>query len=246
MIKEKCVLVTGGAKRIGAELSKVLAQKGYNLIIHYNKSKEDAEKLRDKLREENSMSKILVYKADLTNPVELSRLIDFIEKEFCQLDILVNNASFFEKDDDKSTSIEMIDYYQAIHVTAPMFLFKWMITKNKSKNIVIVNMLDKLRSGEVDIVKDYGPYFLYSFSKHCQYLLHCYMEKEIRQKKTNCRLFGFLLHLVLSDKSTDEYFSKLNITQKDMQDQIQEICCELSKVLSDETFQSKIFNIKSK
>ena len=51
MKEEKTALITGGAKRLGRSISKELARAGYNVIIHYNSSENDAQSLREELLE---------------------------------------------------------------------------------------------------------------------------------------------------------------------------------------------------
>ena len=48
MVEDKTVLITGAAKRIGAEVAKFLISKGMNVIVHYNNSNQQALELKDK------------------------------------------------------------------------------------------------------------------------------------------------------------------------------------------------------
>ena len=56
MTKIRTVLITGGAKRIGSAIAKYLHQHGFNIIITYNKSKNDAEKISHTLNNDRSNS----------------------------------------------------------------------------------------------------------------------------------------------------------------------------------------------
>lgn len=86
----KTVLVTGGAKGIGAAISKVLAKEGYQVIINYKTSKQKAEEIKERLN--RSGLKVEIYKADLTKKVEVSEMIENIIKRYGKIDILINNA----------------------------------------------------------------------------------------------------------------------------------------------------------
>lgn len=83
-------IVTGGAKGIGRAIVKEIAKKGINVVINYNTSKEQAEKLQRELLDNGY--KVEIYKADVSKREEVKELIEFTEKKFGDIDILVNNA----------------------------------------------------------------------------------------------------------------------------------------------------------
>ena len=86
----KTALVTGGARGIGAFISRTLGTTGVKVVINYNKSGDRAEKLRDELCSEGFESEI--FQADVSEPAQVDRLFQFIRSYSGQLDILVNNA----------------------------------------------------------------------------------------------------------------------------------------------------------
>lgn len=86
----KTVLVTGGAKGIGAAISEVLAKEGYQVIINYKTSKQRAEEIKERLT--RSGLKVEIYKADLTKKAEVSEMVENIIKKYGKIDILINNA----------------------------------------------------------------------------------------------------------------------------------------------------------
>ena len=86
----KVAIVTGGAKGIGAEIVRTLAENGYIVILNYNNSKVQAEELKNEMLQ-NGFN-IEVVKADVTNRNEVNSLIEFSIKKFKKIDILVNNA----------------------------------------------------------------------------------------------------------------------------------------------------------
>ena len=86
--ENKWVLITGGAKRIGAEVARTLHARGMNLAIHYNSSNEDAEELcRDlnKIRVDST----LVFGANLTSNEAVEGLIPQVLRETGRLDVLI-------------------------------------------------------------------------------------------------------------------------------------------------------------
>ena len=89
-------LVTGGAKRIGASISKHLAKSGWNVIIHFNTNKKAAIQLRSKIIKLGGSAEII--KADLSKEKHVKELIPRIKKKYGDLSLLINNASIFERD----------------------------------------------------------------------------------------------------------------------------------------------------
>lgn len=86
----KVAIVTGGAKGIGAEIVRTLAENGYIVILNYNNSKVQAEGLKNEMLQKGF--NIEVVKADVSNRNEVNSLIEFAIKKFKKIDILVNNA----------------------------------------------------------------------------------------------------------------------------------------------------------
>ncbi len=90
------VLITGGAQRIGAIISERIAREGWNVIIHYNKSRNKAFNLKKKLSSYKINS--CCIKADLSKESDLKKLFTYAKKEMGGVNCLINNASTFELD----------------------------------------------------------------------------------------------------------------------------------------------------
>jgi 3-oxoacyl-[acyl-carrier protein] reductase len=86
----KAALVTGGARGIGAAISRILASAGAKVYINCNKSLDAAGKLRDELCSEGF--EVEVIQADISDPKQVESLSGDIRKNSSNLDILVNNA----------------------------------------------------------------------------------------------------------------------------------------------------------
>ncbi len=82
----KTVLVTGGSRGIGRAIVQKFAEKGFNVILNYNKSYEAAKNI------ENNYKNIKIYRADVTNRKEVQNMIEFTNSSFGKIDILINNA----------------------------------------------------------------------------------------------------------------------------------------------------------
>lgn len=89
MNNKKIVLVTGGSQGIGANIVETLAY-NYNVILNYNKSENEAKFIQKKLLDQNI--NIDIFKADVSNHIEVTKLIDFCINKYHKIDILINNA----------------------------------------------------------------------------------------------------------------------------------------------------------
>ena len=91
----KTALITGSARGIGAATAVLFAASGYNVIINYNQSKENALELCDKIRLNGGNA--VAVQADVSNVNEANRLFDEAKKAFGTVDVLVNNAGIAQQ-----------------------------------------------------------------------------------------------------------------------------------------------------
>lgn len=85
----KVILVTGASRGIGNNIAKTLAKENM-VIANYNKSKNEAIKLKEDLQKENI--NIDIIKADVSNRSEVKEMIEQILKKYGRIDVLINNA----------------------------------------------------------------------------------------------------------------------------------------------------------
>lgn len=90
MNKDKVIIVTGGSRGIGENIVRGLATEGYKIILNYNKSEEQAKKIKQDLSEQNIQ--IDIFKADVTKREEVKSLIKFGIEKYGKIDVLINNA----------------------------------------------------------------------------------------------------------------------------------------------------------
>lgn len=121
-MESRTVLITGAAKRIGNELALHLAKQGWNLAIHYNSSKAEAMALRNYLKVIYPKQVFKVFCCDLSDKPE--SLISEVQKEFDQIDLLLNNASVYSPGSIKETSIELLDEQMSVNFKAPFILMR--------------------------------------------------------------------------------------------------------------------------
>lgn len=91
---EKVIIVTGASRGIGREIAKTLAKKDYKVIANYNKSENDAIKLKEELDAQGI--EIDIFKADVSKREECKKLVKFVLEKHKKIDILINNAGISE------------------------------------------------------------------------------------------------------------------------------------------------------
>jgi 3-oxoacyl-[acyl-carrier protein] reductase len=89
--QDKVALVTGASRGIGRATAEEFAKNGANVVINYQNSKENAEKLAVELQQKYNVKAIAVQ-ADISNEADVIKMRDKIKNEFGKLNILVNNA----------------------------------------------------------------------------------------------------------------------------------------------------------
>ena len=137
----KRILITGAAKRIGKEMALSFFNKGWDIVIHYNTSNNDAKALADKMNSERSNSAMLVQ-ANLDNASEVEKLVDQILSKNVSIDALINNASTFYPTPMGTLSEENWNALMGSNLKAPLFLiqsFHKELEKNKG---FIINVTD--------------------------------------------------------------------------------------------------------
>lgn len=93
-LAEKVALVTGGARRIGAEIVRALHEAGMNIALHYFASEEEATRLCQELNQKRARS-AMAFKGELQTSESETALIAEVMSYWERLDVLVNNASRF-------------------------------------------------------------------------------------------------------------------------------------------------------
>ena len=115
------IIITGGATRIGAAIARKLSGPGVEIVIHYNKSKSNAEKLKKELSK--NKTKVFLIKGDLGKEKDLKKIIHFSKKKLEYFDCLINNASLFENDNLLNFSTKSWDMHlntvSYTHLTLP-------------------------------------------------------------------------------------------------------------------------------
>lgn len=90
-MKNKIALVTGGTSGIGKEIVLELLSKGCRVATCYSKNEEYAIELEKEVNNDN----LLIIKCDVSNEIEVIKMMNEVKSRFGNIDYLVNNAGTF-------------------------------------------------------------------------------------------------------------------------------------------------------
>ncbi|HBG8294107.1 TPA: 3-oxoacyl-ACP reductase FabG, partial [Clostridioides difficile] len=127
---------------IGKAMSKAFAKEGYNVLVNFNKSENEAKELYTRLNEENFSIKL--FKADVSNREDVENMVDYCIKEFGGLDVLVNNAGISQ--DKLFTDITDVDWDNMMNINlkgsfyCSQVALKYMISEKKG-NIINISSI---------------------------------------------------------------------------------------------------------
>ncbi len=140
-MERKVVLVTGSSRGIGKAIAIDFANKGYDVVINYKNSHEEAQILKEKL-EELYKIKALALKADVSNENEVKNMVETIIKEFGKIDVLVNNAGIAIDKEFEDRTIEDWKLTLNTNLIAPFIVSKYVgkvMLNNKSGKIINIS-----------------------------------------------------------------------------------------------------------
>ena len=137
----KTILITGAAKRIGKEMARAFFDKGWDIVIHFNNSIEDAQSLADQMNAQRSNS-ALIIQANLDHAKDIEKLADLALSKNGRIDALINNASTFYPTPVGTFSEANWEALMGSNLKAPLFLIQAFCEDLKKNNGFIINVTD--------------------------------------------------------------------------------------------------------
>lgn len=118
----RVVLVTGGARRVGAAIVRSFATRGDAIVLHHGNSPADAEALALELRA--SGTPVHVVQEDLVDPTAPGRVVDAAMRVFGRLDVVISSASVMPRHAFDAVTPTEWDLVEAVNLRAPFFLMQ--------------------------------------------------------------------------------------------------------------------------
>ncbi|MDP9066003.1 MAG: pteridine reductase [Pseudomonadota bacterium] len=140
-IADHVLLITGGARRVGAEITRTLHGAGANVMLHYRHSAAAASALAAELNRKRDGS-AAVCRADLLDADAADVLVNATVREFGRIDILINNAStFYATPIGEITGVHWEELLGS-NLKAPLFLSQAAVPSLRDRKGQIINIVD--------------------------------------------------------------------------------------------------------
>lgn len=137
----KTVLITGASRGIGESIALEFAKNNYNVVIGYNSSKCEGEKVKEYI-EKNYKVKCLMVKCDISSEIEVSHMVDLSLKKFGNIDVLINNASVSMDNDIMSKSKDEFLRVVEVNLVGTFLVTREVIKKCNVNTIVNISSTD--------------------------------------------------------------------------------------------------------
>ncbi|MFC2140300.1 SDR family NAD(P)-dependent oxidoreductase [Candidatus Auribacterota bacterium] len=185
-------IITGGALRLGRQMALYLAQKGFNIALHYHRSSKEAEGVIKEIR--SCKVRCKGFSLDLTELQSVESFISQVVQHFEDISLLVNSAAIFPTGKIEETETEKLLSVLKLNLIAPFILMREYRKKvNKGQ---IVNILDQR------IAKNLPLHSAYSISKVALAHLTSLGAVEFGNKiRVNGMALGLILPVTEADKA---------------------------------------------
>ena len=230
------IIITGGATRIGAAIAKRLSSPGVDMVIHYNKSKSRAEKLKKELS--NNKTKIYLVKGDLSKETDVNKIVKFAKSKLKYFDCLINNASLFENDKLENFNTESWGRHLRTNLRTPALLSKEFAKNIRGKNNNIINIIDQR------VFKLTPFFFSYTISKTGLYTLTKTSAMSLAPK---IRVNGIAPGPTLKNKrQSEKHFRKQYLaTPLKKQVDVKEICNAVDFFIQNRSITGQVISVDS-
>lgn len=135
----KVAVVTGASRGIGKACAIKLGSEGYTVVVNYNSNEAKAQEVLDTIIKNGGSG--MIYKADVSNLNEVKAMMRDVNKEYGQIDVLVNNAGIVRDEYLLMLSQDSLDKCMDLNVKGYFYCAQQAVLKMfKRKSGVIINM----------------------------------------------------------------------------------------------------------
>ena len=221
---------------MGAAIAKKLSGPQVEIVIHYNKSKSSAEKLKKELIK--NKTKVYLIKGDLSKENDLKKIVKFSKSKLKYFDCLINNASLFENDNLKNFTSKSWSQHLDVNLKAPAYLTKEFAKNIRGKNNNIINIIDQR------VFKLTPFFFSYTLSKTGLYTL---TKTSAMSLSPNIRVNGIAPGPTIKNKrQTDKHFKKQYLaTPLRKQVDVEEVCNAVDFFIKNSSITGQVLAIDS-
>ncbi len=230
------IIITGGATRIGAAIARKLSGANKEILIHFNKSKLKAEKLKKEL--EKSGTRIYLVKGDLRKENDVNKIVKYAKSKLKFFDCLINNASLFENDKIENFTTNGWDKHLKTNLQTPALLSKEFAKNVRGKNNNIINIIDQR------IFKLTPYFFSYTISKTGLYTL---TKTSAMSLAPNIRVNGIAPGpTIKNQRQSEKHFKKQYLaTPLKRQVEVEEICNAVDFLIKNMSITGQVLAIDS-
>lgn len=200
----KTALVTGGARRIGRVIALTLAQRGWDVAVHYSRSGAEAQATVKEI--EALGRRAVALHCELGDEAAVKSLLAQAIQALGTVSCVVNNASLFDYDDAKTFSSAALEAHMQVNVAAPVILAQALFdATHEDTQAVVINLLDQK-------LFNLNPDFLsYTLSKAALHSATTMLAQALAPK---VRVVGIApgITLVSGDQSEEEFARAHKVT----------------------------------
>ncbi len=140
--RQKVALVTGAAKRIGRVIALAMAERGWDIAVHYGTAAKEAQEVVEAIQAHGRRA--IALPCDLANQSAVAALLGRVTDGLGPVSCIVNNAALFDYDDAASFSFEQLDRHMHVNLAAPILLARALFDATASgEQAVVINLLDQ-------------------------------------------------------------------------------------------------------
>lgn len=138
----RVVLITGAAKRLGRHIALSMAQRGWDVAIHFGQSVAEAAALVAEIQALGQRA--VALQCDLANEAEVRALLPRAIAALGPVQCIVNNASLFEQDSAENFVPQTLDKHMQVNLTAPLLLAQALHAATADgAQACVINLLDQ-------------------------------------------------------------------------------------------------------